>query len=190
MTGKRTPTAGSTATQRPRADDLVAVVYDELRGLARRYLAAETKRHTLQPTALVHEAYLKLSEQDRADWNDKSHFFAVAAQAMRRILVDHARGRKAKKRGGPRRAASLDESLVVSMDRAESILEINDLIERLETLDRRQAQLLEMRVFGGMTVEEAAAALEISKRTAEREWTMVRSWLRRELSGTSGPTTT
>lgn len=186
MPKKCAPSSIPPAAPRPRADDLIADVYDELRGLARHYLADETRRHTLQPTALVHEAYLKLSEQDRANWQDKSHFFAVAAQAMRRILVDHARRRKAKKRGGMRRAASLEESLVVSMDRAKSILAVDDLIERLQALDRRQAQLLEMRVFGGMTVEEAAAALQISKRTAEREWTMIRSWLRRELGGTSG----
>ncbi len=165
------------------AEQLWRAVYDEFRRLAAGYLDRERKNHTLQPTALVHEAYLKLVDQDRADWSGRTHFYAVGAQAMRRILVDHARKHQAAKRGGGRPRITLDEGLVAESRRDEDLLALEDALVRLNELDPQQAKIVELRFFGGLTVAEVAEVLGMSKRSVEREWTMVRAWLRRELSG-------
>lgn len=164
------------------ADQLLPIVYDDLHALAEKYLRAEPAGHTLQPTALVHEAYMKLVDQTRVDWQGRTHFFAVGAQAMRRILVDHARRRRAVKRGGDRQRITVDEQLLAEGRRDEDLLALDDALKKLADLDTQQAKMVELRFFGGLNVAETATALGMSKRTAEREWTMVRSWLRRELT--------
>lgn len=158
------------------------LVYDEFRALAARHLRRERANHTLQPTALVHEAYLRLIDQTRVDWQGRTHFFAVGAQAIRRILVDHARNRKRQKRGGGAGRVTLDESVALAPQRAEEILALDEALETLGKLDARQAQVVEMRFFAGMSVEEVAEVLGVSKRTIEGDWTMARAWLMRELS--------
>jgi RNA polymerase sigma factor (TIGR02999 family) len=166
---------------RAEADRLFVETYNQLRDLARRYLRRESPGITLQPTALVHEAYLKLIDQDRVDWQGRTHFFAVGAQAMRRILVDTARRRRAQKRGDGQRGISIQDCLTGDAGRDEDVLHLNDALQTLQQLDARQAQLAELRYFGGLSVAEAAEVLGISKRTAERDWMMARAWLRREL---------
>jgi RNA polymerase sigma factor (TIGR02999 family) len=163
------------------ADKLLPLVYDEFRALARHYLAQERANHTLQPTALVHEAYMKLVDQTRVDWQGRSHFFAVAAQAMRRILVDHARSRQRDKRGGGRARVVLDEAVALSPQKDEDVLALDEALERLAAVDPRQAKVVELRFFGGLSVEEVAEALGVSKRTVEGDWTFARAWLSREL---------
>jgi RNA polymerase sigma-70 factor (ECF subfamily) len=163
------------------ADKLLPLVYDEFRALARHYLAQERHNHTLQPTALVHEAYMKLVDQTRVDWQGKSHFFAVAAQAMRRILVDHARAHQRDKRGGGRARVVLDEAVALSPQKDEDVLALDEALERLGALDPRQAKVVELRFFGGLSVDEVAEALGVSKRTVEGDWTFARAWLSREL---------
>lgn len=165
------------------ADKLLPMVYDEFRALARHYLAQERMNHTLQPTALVHEAYMKLVDQTRVDWQGKSHFFAVAAQAMRRILVDHARSRQRDKRGGGRARVVLDEAVALSPQKDEDVLALDEALEKLAQVDARQAKVVELRFFGGMNVDEVAQALGVSKRTVEGDWTFARAWLSRELRG-------
>jgi RNA polymerase sigma factor (TIGR02999 family) len=161
--------------------DLVPLLYDELRQLASKYLRRERPGHTLQATALVHEAYLRLVDQKDVGWQNRSHFFGVAAQQMRRILVDHARHRHAAKRGGAAPKVALDEALVVSDQAAEDVLQLNELLTRLDELDEQQARVVELRVFGGLTVEEAAEALDISPATVKRDWAMAKAWLTREI---------
>ncbi|HUO07036.1 MAG TPA: sigma-70 family RNA polymerase sigma factor [Phycisphaerae bacterium] len=168
------------------ADKLLPLVYDEFRALARHYLAQERANHTLQPTALVHEAYMKLVDQTRVDWQGRSHFFAVAAQAMRRILVDHARSRQRDKRGGGRARVILDEAVALSPQKDEDVLALDEALERLAALDPRQAKVVELRFFGGLSVEEVAEALGVSKRTVEGDWTFARAWLSRELRDEDG----
>ena len=160
---------------------LMGLVYSDFRNLARAYLDREPPGHTLQPTALVNEAYLKLVDQTRVDWKGKTHFFAVGANVMRRLLVDHARARNRLKRGGGRRRIELDQSLQISSDRDADLLAVDEVIEKLAHRDPRQAKIVELRFFGGLTVAEVAEVLNVSKRTVEGEWTMVRAWLRREL---------
>jgi RNA polymerase sigma factor (TIGR02999 family) len=162
--------------------ELAPVVYSELRGIAARYLRREPPGNTLQPTALVHEAFLKLAGQRRVDWQGRTHILAIGAQAMRRILVDHAKRKRRSKHGGGLRRIELDEAVALSPQRDEDLLAVDEALEKLACIDRRQAAIVEMRFFGGMTVEETAEALGVSKRTIESEWTMVRAWLRRELS--------
>jgi RNA polymerase sigma factor (TIGR02999 family) len=164
-------------------EQLFADVYAELRDLAARYMRRERKSHTLQPTALVHEAYLKLVGQSPVDWHGRAHFLAFAAKAMRQILVDHARRHGATKRGGGRHLLALDENLALESNRNVDLLALEDALTKLATLDPRQAQMVELRFFGGLSVAEVAKVMAISKRSVEREWTMVRAWLRRELSG-------
>ncbi len=163
------------------ADKLLPLVYDEFRALARHYLSQERHNHTLQPTALVHEAYMKLVDQTRVDWHGKAHFFAVAAQAMRRILVDHARSRQRDKRGGGRARVALEEATALSPQKDEDVLALDEALERLGAIDPRQAKVVELRFFGGLSVDEVAAALGVSKRTVEGDWTFARAWLSREL---------
>lgn len=169
------------------ADRLFSQVYAELRARAAGYLRRERKSHTLQPTALVHEAYLELVDQKRVDWQGKVHFLAIAATAMRRILVDHARRRGAAKRGGSRHRIALDDNLAIESHQDADLLALEDALIRLTDLDPRQAQMIELRFFGGLSVAEVAKVMGIPKRTVEREWTMVRAWLRRELSPSDSP---
>jgi RNA polymerase sigma factor (TIGR02999 family) len=162
---------------------LMPLVYKELRRLAGHYLRYERIGHTLQPTALVHEAYLRLVGQDRADWQNRAQFMGVAAQLMRRILVDYARERTAAKRGGG--AVKIDGEgleLGVSLEQSEQVLAVDEALARLSKLDPQQAQIIELRYFGGLTVEETAEALGISPRTVKRDWAMAKAWLHAELS--------
>ncbi len=163
-------------------EQLFADVYTELRALAARYMHGERQNHTLQPTALVHEAYLKLLGQTRVDWRGRAHFLGIAAQSMRQILVDHARRRGAAKRGGDRHRIALDDNLVVESHRDVDLLALEDALTKLAKLDPRQVQMIELRFFAGLSIAEVAKVMGMSKRSAEREWTMVRAWLRRELS--------
>jgi RNA polymerase sigma factor (TIGR02999 family) len=164
------------------ASKLMPLVYDEFKALAARHLRRERANHTLQPTALVHEAYLRLIDQTRVDWQGRTHFFAVGAQAIRRILVDHARQRNRVKRGSGAERVALDDSVALAPQRAEEILALDEALDKLAHLDERQAQVVEMRFFAGMSVEEVAGVLGVSKRTVEGDWTMARAWLMRELS--------
>ena len=168
-------------------EQLFADVYTELRAIAAGYLRRERKNHTLRPTELVHEVYLKLVDQTRVGWQSQAHFLAIAAQAMRRILVDHARRRAATKRGGNRHRIALDDNLASEFNRDVDVLEVDAALTKLTTLDQRQAHMVELRFFGGLTVDQVAEATGISKRSVEREWTMVRAWLRRELSTSDLP---
>jgi RNA polymerase sigma factor (TIGR02999 family) len=164
-------------------DELLPLVYDELRRQARRYMRAQTPGHTLQTTALVHEAYLRLAGQSAVDWKGRAHFFGVAAKAMRSILVDHARARTAAKRGGAARAITLDDAGRIAGPQASvDVLALDEALGRLGELDARKSQLVELRYFGGLGIDEAAAVLGVSATTVKREWTTARAWLRRELS--------
>jgi RNA polymerase sigma factor (TIGR02999 family) len=162
-------------------NELMPLVYDELRQLARQRLRHERPGHTLQPTALVHEAYLKLVDQRRTRWQNRAHFFAVAAQLIRRILVDYARRHAASKRGGGAAALTLDAMLEPAVQREMSVVALDDTLTRLASLDARQARLVELRFFGGLDVEETAEVLGISSATVKREWRTAKAWLYREL---------
>jgi len=172
-----TGTAGEEGRER-----LLDLVYDELRRTARALMARERAGHTLEPTALVHEVYLRLVHQDRVQWTDRAHFLGIAARCMRQILVDHARARGAQKRGGGQAAVTLDEEIATDGGREFETLLLNDAMEKLAELDPRAAQVVEMRLFGGMTVKEVAHALEIAPRTVDNDWASARLWLARELA--------
>ena len=161
---------------------LLDAVYDELRRLARAYLARERRDHSLPATALVHEAYLKLIDQRRVRWQNRAHFYAVAAQVMRRLLVDHARARGAAKRG-VQITIPLDGIDVAAGGRSADLMALDTALRKLATLDPRQARLVELRYFGGLTIEEAAAVLDVAEITVKRDWAMARTWLYRELGG-------
>jgi RNA polymerase sigma factor (TIGR02999 family) len=168
------------------AEKLFSVVYDELRRLARGYMSREPAGHTLQPTALVHEAYLKLVDQTRADWKGKTHFFAVGARVMRRLLVDHARERGAAKRGAGWKRVTLSGAIGSDPGRGvapERLLDLNAALERLAELDEREARVVTLRYFGGLTVEQVAEVLGVSRRTVDNDWRHAQAWLRHELSG-------
>lgn len=165
------------------ADRLMPLVYDELRRIAAHYLNQENHGHTLQPTALVNEAFLKIVDQTRVDWQGRSHFLAVCAQAMRRILVDHARGRQRLKRGGDRKRISLDERLALSMGNDTDVLDLEEVLEKLAELNERHARIVELRFYAGLDVSSVAEVLGVSKRTVEADWTLVKAWLRKELNG-------
>ena len=174
---------------RASAEELLPHVYDELRSLARRYLHRERPGHTLQATALVHEAYIKLVDQSKVDWQGRTHFFAVGAKVMRHLLIDHARGKGRAKRGGDRQKVTLADGLTPFGNReldAEDLLALNEGLDRLARLDGRQAKVVELRFFGGLTVPEAALVLGVSKRTVEGDWAHARAWLKRELSRREG----
>jgi RNA polymerase sigma-70 factor, ECF subfamily len=160
---------------------LIAAVYDELKIMAARYMRRERGGHTLQTTALVNEAYLRLIQVKSADWQDRAHFFAVAAQVMRSILVDHARKHLAGKRGGGMDMLQLDEGLAFSPKRPEPLLELDEALTKLMKYDNRAGRIIELRFFGGLSVEETAEVLKISPRTVKREWSFGRAWLRTEL---------
>jgi RNA polymerase sigma factor (TIGR02999 family) len=169
-------------------DRLMPLVYEELRQISRRYLASERTDHTLQPTALVHEAYFRIVDQRRVEWRDRWHFFAVAAQLMRRILVDHERGRRAAKRAAGERVA-LDEAAVVADGRDVNLLALDAALDRLAVIDPDKSRLVEMRFFAGLTIDEIATAQSVSTRTVQRQWRLARLWLYRELrDGDAAPT--
>jgi len=168
------------------ASRLVPLVYGELRRLAASYMRRERPDHTLQATALVHEAYLKLVEQRAANWQSRAHFFGVAAQLMRRILIDHARGHLRQKRGGEQHKVSLEEALVFSDQHAEEVLAVDESLNRLAKLDPRQARVVEMRFFGGLEVEEVAEVLQVSAKTVKRDWSVAKAWLYADLKERHG----
>ncbi len=167
-------------------DALLPQVYDELHKLAASYMRRENPGHTLQPTALVHEAYFKLIDQRSVEWKNRSHFFGVAAQLMRRILIDHARQRLASKRGGSRARITFEEALHGDDD-SPDLLDLDDAIKKLAKMDERQAKIVELRYFGGLSIEETAEVLQTSPATVKRDWTLARTWLYRELSGNESP---
>jgi RNA polymerase sigma factor (TIGR02999 family) len=165
-------------------DRLAPLVYDRLRRMARARMRGERAGHTLDTTGLVHEAYLELVAFERVDWRDRAHFFAVAARAMRNVLVDHAERRRAAKRGGGVAPLALDEEIpALQPAAAEEILALNTALERLRALDPRQERVVECRFFAGMTIEETAAALGVAPATVKRDWETARAWLNRELGG-------
>jgi len=165
-------------------DALVPLVYDELRGLAQLYLSREKPGHTLSSTALVHEAYLRLVKQKDVTWQNRAHFFAVAARMMRRILVDHARKHGYAKRGGGAMTLSLDETIApAAPERELDLVALDDALEALAKLDERQSRMVELRFFGGLSIEETSEVLGVSAPTVKREWASARAWLFREISG-------
>jgi len=167
----------------PEADaKLAPLVYTQLRRLAAHYMKHERPGHTLQPTALVNEAYLRLVAWQEANWKDRAHFFRVAARLMRQILVEHARARSAGKRGGSIQKITLDEALEFSPERSDELIALDDALQSLERLDPRQTQIVELRFFVGLSVEETAEALGISARTVKRDWNVARAWLHGELT--------
>ncbi|MEP7071297.1 MAG: sigma-70 family RNA polymerase sigma factor [Verrucomicrobiota bacterium] len=163
------------------ARSLMPLVYEELRQLARQYLRRERSGHTLQATGLVHEAYLRLVDQTTTKWQDRAHFFAVAAQAMRRILVDYARKHAAEKRGGKMEKITFNEDLVPSAGPNIDFVALDDALRSLAAFDPRQSQIVELRFFGGLSVEEVAEILDISDRTVKREWRIAKAWLRQQV---------
>jgi RNA polymerase sigma-70 factor, ECF subfamily len=168
------------------AAKLIPLVYKELRQIAARYMGHERPGHTLQTTALVHEAYLKLVDSPSPNFQNRAHFLAVSAQVMRHILVDHARARARDKRGGPQSNLPLEEGLVFAPERSSDLVEIDAALEKLAEFDPRQAKIVELRFFGGLTVEETAAVLDISPKTVKRDWSIAKAWLRRELQKEHG----
>lgn len=163
-------------------DSLTPLVYKDLRRMASYLLRSERQGHTLQPTALVHEAYLKLAGQAKVQWQNRAHFLAVAARAMRQILVDHARGRKRIKRDAE--IVPLEEGLCFALDRPQSLLALDEALKRMAVVDARKAQVVELRFFGGSTNEEIAEALHISANTVIRDWKLAKAWLQREMDDT------
>jgi RNA polymerase sigma factor (TIGR02999 family) len=163
-------------------EELMPLVYDELRQLARKYLRRERANHSLQPTALVNEAYLRLVDQQSVQWENRAQFFGLAAKLMRNILVDHARHREAAKRGGPHYSISVSKADRVSQNSEVDLVALHEALERLAARDNQKCSIIELRFFGGLTIEETAEVLDISHATVERDWKMARAWLRRELS--------
>lgn len=172
--------------ERDAAGKLIPVVYDELRRLAAAYMRRERVDHTLQATALVHEAYLKLVEQRSVNWQSRAHFFGVAAQLMRRILIDHARSHLRQKRGGEQKKISLDEAFVFSPQQSADLVAVDESLERLAKLDARQARVVELRFFGGLSVDEAAEVLGVSPKTVKRDWSVAKAWLYADLKERHG----
>ena len=162
-------------------DDVIRGVYQELRRMADRYLRLESPGHTLQPTALVHEAYMRLIDQTQVSWQNRAHFFGVAAQMMRRILVDHARTKQRDKRGGPARKLSLNEVMNVAKGPAADLVALDAALESLAQIDPRKSRVIELRFFGGLSVEETAEVLEVSPQTVLRDWKLAKAWLYQEM---------
>ena len=169
---------------RTKIDDLLPLVYDEMKKMAAGYLRRERADHTLQPTALVHEAYIKLIDQTRVSWQNRAHFFGVAAQVMRRLLVDHARSHNAEKRFGGLEKLQLDENIDKAVEMSGEIIALDEALENLAKVDPPMAKLVELRYFGGLTFEEAAEVLGVSVITAKRHWKLARSWLYGQLNRT------
>lgn len=168
-------------------DELLGLVYEPLRALAERNLRNERASHTLQPTALVHELYLRLAEQRKVEWNDRAHFFGVAAHVMRRILVDHARRRKSQKRGGGIEALTIDAALDIAAPENFDVIELENALEGLERIYPQQARIVELRFYAGLSIEETSKVMGISPATISREWAMARAWLRRAMIDPSLP---
>lgn len=166
-------------------EKLMPIVYGELHRMARQYMARESPDHTLQTSALVNEAYMRLVDAAQANWQNRVHFFAVSAQAMRRILVDWARSRQALKRGGNARPLQLDDALVVTEDQRVDLVALDDALKALAALDPRKSQVVELHFFGGLNLEETAEVMKVSSDTVLRDWKLAKSWLRCELSGES-----
>lgn len=165
---------------------LIPLVYGELRRVARRYLGRERPDHTLQSAALVHEAYLRLVHKEPPQWQNRAHFFGVAAQLMRHLLVDHARNRRAAKRGAGAPRLSLDAQMVLPQKREVDLVALDDALNKLARLDAQQSRLIELRFFGGLSIEETAVVLGISPATVKREWATARAWLQREMKNKDG----
>src|SRR6266516_1798089 len=163
-------------------EKLLPLIYNELRRLAHNFLYRERPGHTLQTTALVHEAYLKLIDQNDARWQNRAHFFAIAAQAMRRILIDSARKHAAAKRGGPQAELSLDEVADIALEPDINLLKLDEALNELAKIDSRQSRIVELRYFGGLTIEETAEVISVSPATVKREWMMARAWLHQEIT--------
>lgn len=159
------------------------VLYDDLRQIADRFFRHESAQHTLQPTALIHESFLRLLGQERSQWQGRAHFLSLASLTMRRILTDHARSKRMQKRGGAAVRVPLEPDHRLSLDSCDDVLAVHEALQRLEKLDPRQARIVELRFFGGLTNPQVAEVLGVSLRTVEAEWTMIRAWLRRELGG-------
>lgn len=162
-------------------EKLLPLVYDDLRRLARAYFANEKTDHTLQATALVHEAYIRLVNWENVSWQNRAHFFAVAAEIMRKILIDHARKRNAQKRDGGQKIL-LDEAISFSTEKELDLVKLDEALDALEKLDKRQAKIVELRFFGGLSIEETAYVLKISETTVKRDWTFAKAWFQRELT--------
>ena len=170
------------AGDREALDELMPIVYGELRKLARNYMRRQPADHTLQTTALVNEAYLRLIDSSRVNWQNRTHFFAISAQLMRRILVDFARKRSSLKRGGERVQVTLDDNVEAAAESGTDLVALNDALDKLAEMNERQAKIVELRYFGGLSEEEIAECLDISTRTVRRDWSVARAWLFRELS--------
>jgi RNA polymerase sigma-70 factor (ECF subfamily) len=175
--------AASGGGERAALDELIPLVYDELRRLAHLYTGRESPGHTLQTSALVNEAYLRLADQTNPRWQNRAHFFAICARLMRQILVDHARRRRSRKRAGGAQRVSLDEDAIVSEERAADVVALDEALALLAELDHRQSRIVELRFFGGLSIEETAEVLGVSPGTVMRDWTLAKAWLRREISG-------
>jgi len=175
----------ASAGRAPSSEELFRVLYDELRQLARTYMSRERDGHTLRPTALVHEAYLRLVDEPRVNWQGRTHFFMTSARVMRHILVDHARSHASQKRGGEWHRVTLDEAVIPDLEAGlgpAQFLSLHDALDRLGRLDDRQARVVEMKFFSGMNVDEIARILDVSPRTVELDWAHAKAWLRRELA--------
>ncbi|MGB7208020.1 MAG: sigma-70 family RNA polymerase sigma factor [Pyrinomonadaceae bacterium] len=164
--------------------ELMPLVYDELRRMAKRYMSGQNKGHTFQTTELIHEAYLKLAKSEKQNWKNRAHFFGVAATAMRHILVNYALSKNAQKRGGEAQKVTLNDDSIVSLERSDEIVALDDALKELAALDERSSRVVEMKFFGGMTNEETAEVLKVSTETVKRDWQFARSWLLREVAGT------
>ena len=162
-------------------EKLIPVVYDELRRQAANYLRRERPGHTLQTTALIHEAYLRLINQQNIEWQNRAHFYAIAARLMREILVDHARKRQASKRGGSDIKVPLEEAMVVSPERSVDLVALDEALTRLAAIDAQQSRIVELRYFSGLSVEETAEVMAVSSRTVKRDWNVAKAWLRHQL---------
>lgn len=162
-------------------DELMPLVYEELHRLAHRYMGRERPGHTLQTSGLVNEAYLRLIDQSQVHWQNRAHFFGIAAQMMRRILVDYARNRRYAKRGGSARQVSLDEAMIVSEERSAEVVALDDALKGLAEIDPRKSQIVELRFFGGLSIEETAEILKVSPGTVMRDWTLAKAWLRKQM---------
>ena len=165
---------------------LMPLVYEELRRVARRYMGRERAGHTLQTTALVNEAYLRLIDASQVEWQNRAHFFAISAQLMRRILVDYARAHNYAKRGGEAHHVPLEEAAVFSAEQAPDLVALDDALTNLAAIDQRKSRVVELRFFGGLSVEETAEVLKVSPRTVMSDWSLAKAWLLRELSGEGG----
>ena len=169
------------------SEQLMELLYDDLRAMASRMMNSERRHHTLQPTAVVHEAYLRLIDQNNTNWQNRAHFLAVCAEIIRRILIDYARKQKADKRGGNNQRVTLDNHLAMCEERDLDLLALDEAMNRLASLNERQTKVIEMRFFGGMTEKEVASVLGVSRTTVADDWSVARAWLSRELSGESRP---